>query len=68
MDFDISTIDIRVSIRVCGLHLVFFNVFFVVCFGFIALVLYLVSVIGKTFKVQCYAFFVWAKIPLNSTS
>jgi len=49
MCFDISTIDIRVSIRACGLHLVFFNVFFVVCFGFIVLVLYLVGVIGKIF-------------------
>ena len=37
MDFDISTIDIRVSIRVCGLHLFFFNFFSLCVLGFLLL-------------------------------
>ena len=57
MCFDISTIDIRVSIRACGLHLVF-SMFFSLCvLGLLFLSCIWSVLLERFFKVQCYGFF-----------
>ena len=61
MCIDICTINIRVSIRVRGLHLVFF-VFFVVqapFLGFAAKISHLLRFVAKISHSPCSSFFHW---------